>query len=227
MKLSGPFVLRLTTLAERLDGLSIRERGLIFFAGATLVYIAWQTLLMGPLTMREQNAEQRLTEARRRLSDIEHVDSTVMATADPLISAANRNRALEGRLKALDAQLQTAAQDYVAPQRMTAMLREMLAQQHGLRLVSLVNLPVVSLSPPPAGAAAGSPASKDLGPFLHPVELAVDGDYASILAYLRALEGMPWRMHWQQLDLRTGDYPVNHVRIVIGALSLSRDWISL
>jgi hypothetical protein len=38
---------------------------------------------------------------------------------------------------------------------------------------------------------------------------------------------MPWRIHWQQLELRTGDYPANRVRIVIGALSLSRYWMSV
>jgi MSHA biogenesis protein MshJ len=68
---------------------------------------------------------------------------------------------------------------------------------------------------------------KDAGPFLHPVELVVDGDYASLVTYLRALESLPWRIHWQQLELKTGDYPVNRVRIVIGALSLSPDWIRI
>ena len=47
------------------------------------------------------------------------------------------------------------------------------------------------------------------------------------MAYLRALEGMPWRIHWKQLELTAGDYPVNRIRLVIGALSLSRDWMSI
>jgi MSHA biogenesis protein MshJ len=68
---------------------------------------------------------------------------------------------------------------------------------------------------------------KDLGPFLHPVEIVVDGDYMSVVAYLRALEALPWRIHWQQLELKATDYPSNRVHIVIGALSLSRYWISV
>jgi MSHA biogenesis protein MshJ len=57
--------------------------------------------------------------------------------------------------------------------------------------------------------------------------MVVEGDYASVVAYLRALEGMPWRIHWKQLELTAGDYPVNRIRLVIGALSLSRDWMSI
>jgi MSHA biogenesis protein MshJ len=78
-----------------------------------------------------------------------------------------------------------------------------------------------------SGAADAIPSASDRGPFLHPVEIVVEGDYASLVAYLRALESLQYRIHWQQLDLTAGDYPVNRVRIVIGALSLSRDWISV
>ena len=234
MKAIDPIIGRLAALAGRLDALTLRERGLIFGAGATLVYIAWQTLLMGPLTAREHEAEQRLTEARRHLTDIEGIGSSV--AADPVIAAAAVNRALRARLAALDSELRSAAQGYVAPEQMTDLLRQILDEQRGLKLVSLTNLPVESLSPPaspaaPAQAAAGAvgPAGErpDAGPFLHPVELVVEGDYASLVAYLRALESLPYRIHWQQLELKTGVHPTNRVRIVIGALSLSRDWISI
>ncbi len=234
----GPLKNRFTALGERLDALSLRERGIIFFAGATLVYIAWQTLLMGPVSVRERNAEQRLQEVRRQLANIEQMGSASAAASDPLLAAAARNRSLQTRLAALDAELHRAAEGYIQPERMTELLRRVIDEQHGLKLVMLANLPVESLSQPPGAASAAAPGSapgasvgeagaKDVGPFLHPVELVVDGDYASVIAYLRALEGLPWRIHWQVLELRSGDSPVNRVRLKIGALSLSADWISL
>ena len=117
---------------------------------------------------------------------------------------------------------------------MTELLRELLAGQQGLRLVSLRNLPAESLSRPAGAAPAAAPAaapggatSADHGPFLHPVEIVVDGDYLSIVAYVHELEKLPWRIHWQRLELLAGDYPSNRVRIVIGALSLSHDWMAV
>jgi MSHA biogenesis protein MshJ len=225
MTVFNTLVNSLATLAERLDALSLRERGLIFGGGATLIYVAAQTLLMGPIATRAQHAEQRLAAAHQNMAAIDA--AAAGAANDPSVAAAARNGALKGRLALLDSELHAAAQGYVAPERVAELLREILTRQQGLQLVSLSNLTVESLSHPPAAAAGVDVPADDRGPFLHPVEMVVEGDYASVVAYLRALEAMPWRIHWQQLELTAEEYPINRVRIVIGALSLSRDWMSI
>jgi MSHA biogenesis protein MshJ len=225
MKALDTAITRIRPFVERLDALSLRERGLVFGAGVVIVYVAWQGLLMDPLAHRAKAAEQRLTEARHKMDVIAEVGAA--STQDPAMMAAVRNRALEVRLLALDSELRTAAQGYVAPEHMTEMLRELLADQKSLRLVSLANLPVESLSQAPGAAPDAPIAADDHGPFLHPVEMVVEGDFASVVGYLRSLEAMPWRLHWTRLELVAGDYPTNRVRIVIGALSLSRDWMTV
>jgi MSHA biogenesis protein MshJ len=211
---------RLGPLLERIDRLSLRERALLFGAGTALISVAWQVLLMDPLTQRAHAAEQRLEDARSHIDATDRASSA--AARDPAVAAVARNLALQRRGEQIETQLAQAAHDYVSPDRVAEMLREMLASQQGLTLVSLRNLPVESLSGP---TAPGAPASADRGPFVHPVELIVDGDYLSVVAYLETLEHLPWRMHWQRLELVSATYPVNRVRIVIGALSLSRDWM--
>jgi MSHA biogenesis protein MshJ len=216
---------RIRPFIERLDALTLRERVIIFGAGVALVYIAWQTLLMDPLAARAKVAEQHLADANRQMATIDEVGAA--SAQNPAVAAALRNRALNERLGVLDRELSSASQGYVAPEHMTELLRQLLAGQHGLKLVSLANLPVQSLSQP-AGSQPDAPlAADDRGPFLHPVEMVVEGDYGSVLGYLRALEALPWRIHWQQVEFTAGDYPVNRVRIVIGALSLSRYWMSV
>jgi MSHA biogenesis protein MshJ len=222
---------RTRPLIERLDRQSLRERALVFGAGVALIYMAWQMLLMDPLTRRAHVAEQHLTDLRQR---VEAADAASTAAAqNPAIAAAMRNQALKQRLAQVDTLLAEAARGYVSPDRVAELLRELLASQHGLTLISLRNMPVESLSRPAAaaealpGSAAAAPDAVDRGPFLHPVELVVEGDYLSVVAYLQALEQLPWRMHWERLELKVGTYPANRVRIVIGALSLSRDWMSV
>jgi MSHA biogenesis protein MshJ len=227
---------KLASLLERIDRRSLRERGLLFGSGVVLVYVVWQALLMDPVTRRAVGAEQRLAEVRRRGQAAD--EAGLAASQDPAVAAGARNRALRTRLAGLDAELAQAAQGYASPERMTELLRELIAGQQGLRLVSLRNLPVESLAPPAATAArAAAPGSDpaqaiastppDPGPFLHPVEVVVEGDYLSVVNYVHALERLPWRIHWQRLELVAGDYPSNRVRIVLGALSLSRDWMSV
>jgi MSHA biogenesis protein MshJ len=219
---------RTRPLVERLDALTLRERLIIFGAGVTLVYIAWQTLLMDPLATRAKTAEQHLADVRQQASMIDQIGTA--SSQDPAVAAALRNHALGERLKTLDGEINSAAQGYVAPQRMNELLRALLAEQHGLKLISLANLPVESLSRPDDAKSAKSDvpiAPGDRGPFLHPVEIVVEGDYASVVAYLRAVEALPWRIHWRKLELDAGEYPVNRVTLIIGALSLSPDWMSV
>ena len=216
---------RLGPLLERFDALAVRERGMIFAAAVVVVYFSWQSLLMDPLLARGRQAEQRLVEAREQMAAIDEAGAA--ASDDPLVIAARRNLALKGKLGELEAELQTVAQGYVAPERVADLLREILARQQGLTLVSLANLPVESLSQAPSARDEQAIAADDRGPFLHPVEMVVEGDYPSVVAYLRALEALPWRIHWQRLELNVDNYPVNRVRIVIGALSLSREWMKV
>jgi MSHA biogenesis protein MshJ len=216
---------RLRPLIERLDALSLRERVFVFGAGVAIIYMGWQGLLMDRLGARARVAEQHLTDVRKQMDAIDEID--LASAQNPTVAAAARNRALKTQLEALDAELHSLAQGYVAPDRMTELLRQLLAAQQGLKLISLANLPVESLSraPDPSGDKTILPG--DRGPFLHPVEMVVDGDYASVVAYLRSLEALPWRIHWEHVDLVAGEYPTNRIRIVIGALSLSRDWIAV
>jgi MSHA biogenesis protein MshJ len=220
---------RTRPLIERLDALTLRERVIVFGAGVSLIYIAWQTLLMDPLAVRAKSAQQHLTDVRQQASVIDQIGTA--SSQDPAVAAALRNRALGERLTALDREINSTAQGYIAPQRMNELLQALLAEQHGLKLVSLTNLTVESLSRPDSakvdGKADNTIAAGDRGPFLHPVEIVVEGDYASVVAYLRAVEGLPWRIHWRKLELVAGQYPVNRVTLVIGALSLSPDWMSV
>jgi MSHA biogenesis protein MshJ len=234
-------MIRLQTLAERINRLSLRERAMVFFAGVALMGMAWQVLLMDPLTRRAHTAQQQLQGIRERLEVADQAAKS--AAASPVTLAATRNRALEARLAQLDAQLTAAAQGYVAPEKVADLVGELIARQQGLTLISLRNLPVRSLAVrarvdgaaelPRADASVGQhaaaqvPELRDRGPFLHPVELEFSGDYPSIVRYLQALEQLPFRLHWERLELRILRYPDNHVRLVIGALSLSRDWMSV
>jgi len=157
---------RIRPLVERLDALTLRERLIIFGAGVTLVYIAWQTLVMDPLAGRTRIAGQRLADVRRQISSIDELGAS--ASQDPTVKAALRNDALAARVAALDGELGRVAQGYIAPERMTELLRSLLAEQQGLKLVSLANLPVESLSQPSGAKPDALLADDDRGPFLHP-----------------------------------------------------------
>jgi MSHA biogenesis protein MshJ len=79
-----------------------------------------------------------------------------------------------------------------------------------------------------ATATATTPAPPaDTGPYLHPVELVVEGNYLDIVTYLHALEALPWHFYWRVLELETRTYPRNRVRIELSTVSLEKEWIGV
>jgi MSHA biogenesis protein MshJ len=138
-------------------------------------------------------------------------------------------------MQALDARIADTASGFVSSQRMIEVLNDVLDRQGRLELVSIRNLPVVSLAPPrapdPAAGEALSPPTDDtelgLPPFVHPIEIVIDGQYTDIVAYLAALEALPYKFRWSSLELVTTGYPRNRVRIVLSTLSLDSTWLGV
>lgn len=197
---------------ERIDALSLRERLLVLAALAALLFTAWQTLLMDPLEARRRQADSRLASLRDGGGD----EADIAAHA--LTAALERERALRGRLEHLRGEIRKASGAVVPPSQMTAVLQEVLSRQRGLTLHSLRKLPPAPVIPA-EGDAAPQP------PFMQPLELVVDGDFASISAYLRDLESLPWGLYWRALDIDASGWPRNRARIEIGTLSASTAWM--
>ncbi len=201
----------------RFDRLSMRERLLILAAALAVLVVLWNSLLFAPLESR-----------RVALStEVDSLQSGIAATATALQSSLNndptRNAVLEiartqHDIEALDRQLQSATVGLLPPDRMTAVLQDLLRQRQQVRLMSLRTEPATRLLPGPADQA---------GPYVHPVELVLRGHYLDILNYLQALEALHWRLYWKTLELDSSSYPVDRVRIEIGTISLDRAWLGI
>jgi MSHA biogenesis protein MshJ len=128
---------------------------------------------------------------------------------------------LQTRLQGLDAQLANTASGFVSSTRMIEVLHDMLDRQGRLALHSIRNLPVTGL------IVSEDPAAQARPPYVHAIEIVIDGEYADILDYLAALEALPWKFRWTTLDLSTAGYPRNRVRIELSTLSLESTWLGV
>jgi MSHA biogenesis protein MshJ len=140
---------------------------------------------------------------------------------------------LQTRLATLDAQIKSSARGFVSSDRMIEVLHDVLDRQGRLELVSIRNLPVTSLVPTDE-TSADAQAQPQLAaqpqlqpPYVHSIELVVDGQYSDVLDYLGQLEALPWKFRWTSLDLSTAGYPRNRVRIELSTLSLDSTWLGV
>ena len=210
--------------ASKFDAMTMRERALISVAALGLLLMLWNVLMMQPLTAKETALQGEMNDIS---TDISNTATAMEEAMGPTNTVLAQLKSAQSELDDMNNQLATTIAGMIAPQHMAEVVREVLKQQHGLTLISLRNLPVMPLVDSSAAPTAGKAATKTSGPFVHPLEVVVEGSYTDIVAYLQMLETMKWHVYWNELQLDTKQYPVNRVRIELSTLSLDDTWMGV
>ena len=150
---------------------------------------------------------------------------------------------LRTRVQRTDAELHQVGTTLIPAVDMLPVLERMLAQVGGLRLRSMQSLGRTELAagampaaatpaaaPVAVAVAASSPAPKaDASPVLyrHGFELTLEGSYADLLAYLRALEAMPQHVLWGGVQFKVEQHPRALLTLRLYTLSLDRSWLEI
>jgi MSHA biogenesis protein MshJ len=226
--------------AVRFNQMSLRERLLIAAAGLGALVMLWTVAIMDPLHAHERALQDEMTSLQDSLTNGTSADG-MQGDALRNEEALARIETLNVELKRIDTELASKSAGLIPPERMVQAIQDVLRHQQGLKLVSLHNqtmTPLVPAVPPDPNAATTTdadgnvvepvaPPAMDNGPFVHPVELVVEGTYLDVLRYLQALEASPWRFDWKVLELKTQRYPINRVRIELTTLSMDKEWVGV
>jgi MSHA biogenesis protein MshJ len=225
----------LRDLYARINRASLRERSLLFVAALGLLAIFWNKVFLAPLTARRMALSLSLEEVRQGLS----TTSTAQGqdgVVEQYAVLKSREAALASGIAIADAQLRDAQLGMIAPKQMVAVLTDVLGHQKDLTLILMRNLPVEPLLPPIAPTQTqtqaqaqtknGSAPAADIGPYLHPVEMVVRGNYLNVLTYLKELESRPWGFQWRRFEFTTtADGP--QYRIEFTTLSMQSNWLGV
>lgn len=200
---------RVQRLSDRIDALSLRERGLVMLAIIAVVTVLWYELFMAPLETRREVLATSVAETQQRIQSLNDAITRMANDGGNQELVARRER-LQSEIERLEAELRERTGNLVAPEEMAQVLEKMLQRTPGLELVEIRNLPAEPVLPGQTGASV----------YRHGIAITVEGRYATILDYVTALENLSWRFYWDSLRLETEDYPVNRVTIVVYTLSL-------
>lgn len=223
---------RLVSWLESIDRLSLRERLALFAAGLFVLGALWEATLAGPLAARESLANRKVAEIKERLGQLDAALSTAaVGLGDQAPGQLEQLAALRDRVAAGDDELRVFTTDLVDPAQMRIVLEELLRRQTGLALVSAVNRParpVVAEGESAEGETAAEPATNDAPQlYRHSLVVTLEGSYLDCLAYLRAVEQLPWNIHWSRLEFESAEYPSNDIVIEFTTLSLDEEWIGV
>ena len=198
-----------------------------------------QVFLLDPVLSRKNRLSAQIAqqddETKAILAKIQSLIRPEAQDQDAL----NRDKLnhLRAQMEQLDRQYEQQQKQFVAPEKMAALLENMIAKNRKLKLMSLRNLPPTSVSEGVAaaasagkaagasGAPARAPAAREV--FRHVVEVRVSGSYFDLLAYLDALEHLPQQLFWDGFELRVAQYPQSVLTLTLYTLSPERSWLTV
>ncbi len=240
-------VQRWRALLRQFNQRSERERVLLIGAAAALALMLADLLWLGPALQAFKAARSEQASARQ-LQQTLQADLARLQT-DGQQQARSQQAELarwRAQLRDGDAALRSHEDSLVGPERMLGLLEQLLARHGALRVRALRSLgrsdlltPGVAAAnttaptapaAPAASAATASPGAGNNstgGLYRHGVELVVEGSYADLLGWLRAMEALPQRLLWGSVQLKVDNHP--NVVLTLRVYTLSRDphWLEI
>jgi MSHA biogenesis protein MshJ len=229
---------------SRVDALNLRERVMAFAIAALLLITLINVVVLDPLLAQQKLLSQQAAQDEQQITAMHaEIQGRVAAhNNDPDAAERAKLQDLKQRSAKLRGELLGMQKGLVSPDKMTALLEDLLRRNSGLQLLSLKTLPVSLLTDPvvpegkaPAGADS-SPAAKDKAHekqvageavYKHGVELTIQGSYADITHYLTQIESMPWQLFWAKAKLNVDAYPKAKLTLTLFTLSLDSTWLNI
>ncbi len=231
-------------LNKRIDLLTIRERAIIAVTLVVAVVFIWTALLMDQQIADLKASRKQVSQQTTVIKNMQQVQKNLTGklNADPNHAEQVRLERYLNEAKRIDKELREQTLEFISPKRMVEVLRDVIRQEGGLRLVSLESIdpedPLANVEVNSTGGesdatsdaetnASKSEASRHSGAYLHTIKLKFKGDYLSAMRYLERLELLEWRFIWKSLSIRLEDYPVTSVELHIQTLGLTEGWIGV
>lgn len=213
----------------QIDTLSLRERALVMLGAFMVMFLIWDGLLMSDIGSRSKRVTDEIAGTQARMQQLNQAIATSAQTrgTDPNTRLQDELRATRASIEALDETLDEGSASVIPPSEMARVIEQVLRRQGRLKLLSAQSLPprpmfeTAIANPDDVGIAATGTV------YRHGLELVVEGRYLDVLEYLRELESLDWQFFWETVELESGKYPANRVRIRVYSLNLEEGWLGV
>ncbi|MGX9461679.1 MSHA biogenesis protein MshJ [Shewanella sp. A14] len=206
--------------SSKFNELSQRERILITLA---VLLVAGMLIFMPIESLWKQH--QGL---QRQLTGLEQDNATSLQQValyeerlqiDPNKDYQQRLQLINEQMQLIDADLNEQMVDMVPADYMPTVLANLLGNVKGVSLMSFA-----SIAPKPLLKVEDG---SKVNLYSHGIKLTLQGDYFSILAFIKAVESMPDKLYWKRLDYRVETHPNALVELELYTLSVNKDFISV
>ncbi|EPP5334992.1 type II secretion system protein GspM [Vibrio harveyi] len=209
-----------SSLEERFDEMSGREKVLIALCGLVMVVMLLFTLVLEPKLNEVTSNDKQLRNLKQtnQQTEIEILRIQAQLKKDPNAEIDQAISQLLMESQHLSMQLSEIIEHLITPSQMASLLESVLEQQSGIHLVSLQTLPAEPIT-------EDKEASQYSGYYVHPVRMELTGDYFSIANYLTKLEGLPASYYWRSFSYNVEEYPKAKLVLEVYTLGSREEFI--
>lgn len=220
---------QLDRIVAKIDGMSLRERALIFAAIAFLLVSMVNALLFAPQLDKQKMLSAQVVQQQEKMKEVQAQIAALLQArqADANSPLRERIRILHQQIDDGNAYLKDRRDKLVPPEKMPQLLEQVLNKNDRLKLVALNTLPVSLLIEPSADAPAIPATGAEGQIYKHGVTITVRGSYTDLLQYLTALEKLPTQMYWGAAEMGVVQYPVAELTLTLYTLSLDKTWLQV
>lgn len=217
----------LSALRSIIDSRSIRERVMILVTAVVTPLVILDTAFMVNHNESYEQLVKEVSRAQKQILDLKIAEKNYLIghAKDPNKDMDAQIAEVSTQLEGLNKRLQSVTAHLIPAGKMTDTVKEILAMPEGLLLTRVVTQP----SRPYFPATDGKPA--DLGSeaniYVHTLNIEFQGSYQETLGYLKRLEGLPWKMNWEQIALNGENYPKLEITLKIAFLSMEKELIGV
>lgn len=235
---------RVQQLNLAINALSLRERAIVAAVAVVVLVTLWFVLLFDPAQQGYASASKQRTQlaTKSQALDTQLTLLKQRVAQDPNAEERARITGVRGDITEADAQLKEKTLELITPAQMARVVQDLIDKNSALKISALRSEPsrlAQGLFGEPDAEASSSSSSRPSSKktekgdehtpqvYEHALVVELSGSYLDALDYLSALEALPWRLFWDDVQIQTEDYPTAQIRIRIHTLSLHEGWIGV
>jgi len=192
-----------------------------------LLCILWYLLWIVPMQADRQQQHNRIRALQYSITQLERQGNTIIAESniDPNAPIRQAIETLTNDINQIKAKTSLLTSGQISPSQLSQLLKSMVHQQDGLKLLRLASLAALPITPSQSGHLSNVP---DQVPtlYLHPIELEFEGDFFATLAFLQELKKQA-KIYWGGLQYVVMNHPLAKVSIQLHLLSKREHWDEL
>lgn len=205
-----------------------KRKQIMVLAGGVFVFLYFMnSMFVSSARDNVKVATGQILELTGQIDDLNGQTQGILTEVQNSMSNPNSQiaQSYKQQMDALDAKLAAYQEQLIPAKEMTAMLKKILSQETGLKLISITSLPAVDILATSSLPPELQKISNRAVLYKRGAKLVFSGTYFQTLDYLKKLENSGKHIFWDDFSYTVKTYPAANVSLTVYTLTSEEGWV--